>query len=273
MHIDLIEALRCPSPHAEGWLVAAAEHTESRRIVRGTLGCPVCRREWRIEEGVLWFDANDRAAPASDRASPASSPHAREGHASEVHDPEAGDDEVRDPEAGDPEARDPEAGDDEARDPEARDPEAGHPDARESEALRTAALLDLREPHGHVLLAGDAARVSDALHVSTAVSVLAVNVTSAIGAGHSVIHTATPLRLGVGTLRGARVDLAHATPGWLDVLVAAITRGGRLAAPAQVPVPVGVEELARDDREWVAEVRAAASGLVPLRRGGDPMAR
>jgi hypothetical protein len=69
------------------------------------------------------------------------------------------------------------------------------------------------------------------------------------------------------------VDLAHATPAWLDVLVAAITRGGRLVAPAQVPVPLGVEELARDDHEWVAEVRASASGLVPLRRGGDPMAR
>jgi uncharacterized protein YbaR (Trm112 family) len=278
MHIDLIETLRCPSPHAEGWLVAAAEYTESRRIVRGTLGCPVCQREWRIEGGVLWFDGDERAAPTSHVALLATSPQAPEGHAIEAGDADAGDAEAGDAEAGDAEAGDAEAGDAEAGDAEVGDAEAGKaavgdPDARVSEALRTAALLDLREPHGHVLLAGDAARVSDALHVSTAVSVLAVNATSAIGAGHSVVHTLTPLRLGVGTLRGARVDLAHATPAWLDVLVAAITRGGRLVAPAQVPVPLGVEELARDDHEWVAEVRASASGLVPLRRGGDPMAR
>ncbi|MDE3054540.1 MAG: hypothetical protein KGJ70_11690, partial [Gemmatimonadota bacterium] len=43
--------------------------------------------------------------------------------------------------------------------------------------------------------------------------------------------------------------------------------GGRLVAPARLPVPAGVTELARDEAVWVAERDAGAGGLVPLARG------
>jgi hypothetical protein len=56
MFIDLVDALRCPRPHAETWLVAAALEMRGRCLVRGTLGCPICQAEFAIEQGVALFD-------------------------------------------------------------------------------------------------------------------------------------------------------------------------------------------------------------------------
>src|SRR6476661_547648 len=53
MFIELVDALRCPVPHEESWLVAAATRTEARHIVEGTLGCPVCAAEYDIRDGVV----------------------------------------------------------------------------------------------------------------------------------------------------------------------------------------------------------------------------
>ena len=61
MFAELIDALRCPRPHEDSWLVAFAERTEDRDIVAGTLGCPVCQAEYAIVDGVVRFAA---AAPA-----------------------------------------------------------------------------------------------------------------------------------------------------------------------------------------------------------------
>ncbi len=55
MFIELLELLRCPSDHDESRLIVAAERTESRHIMEGTLGCPVCGAEFRIENGVALF--------------------------------------------------------------------------------------------------------------------------------------------------------------------------------------------------------------------------
>ncbi len=55
MFIELVDALRCPVPHGESWLVAAAVRMESRHIVAGTLGCPVCSAEYPIRDGVVDF--------------------------------------------------------------------------------------------------------------------------------------------------------------------------------------------------------------------------
>lgn len=56
MFTELVDRLRCPRPHADSWLVAATDVVERRRIVRGTLGCPVCAAEYPIEGGVARFD-------------------------------------------------------------------------------------------------------------------------------------------------------------------------------------------------------------------------
>jgi len=56
MFVELIEYLRCPREHAETTLVASADETEARHIVRGALGCPVCGAEFSIENGITVFE-------------------------------------------------------------------------------------------------------------------------------------------------------------------------------------------------------------------------
>ncbi|MEP6690152.1 MAG: hypothetical protein ABJD07_03290 [Gemmatimonadaceae bacterium] len=52
MFIELVDRLRCPREHAPDWLVAAPLEMRGRDIVRGVLGCPTCRTEYRVERGV-----------------------------------------------------------------------------------------------------------------------------------------------------------------------------------------------------------------------------
>lgn len=56
MFIDLIETLRCPRPHEDSWLVGAFDELSDRDVRAGRLGCPVCRAEYPIVEGVVHFD-------------------------------------------------------------------------------------------------------------------------------------------------------------------------------------------------------------------------
>lgn len=65
MNIELIDRLRCPAVHEDSWLVAAATRTVDRRIVEGTLGCPVCGAEYAIRAGAVWFGGADAPAVAS----------------------------------------------------------------------------------------------------------------------------------------------------------------------------------------------------------------
>ena len=57
MFIELVDSLRCLTPHEETWLVAAASRMDGRHIVEGMLGCPICRREYAIRGGTGWFTA------------------------------------------------------------------------------------------------------------------------------------------------------------------------------------------------------------------------
>lgn len=68
MFIELTEALRCPRTHDEAYLVCIPLEMDGRRVTRGGLGCPVCRAEYPIVEGVVWF-----AAPGSARLLPSAS--------------------------------------------------------------------------------------------------------------------------------------------------------------------------------------------------------
>lgn len=55
MHVNVIELLRCPAGHAESSLVASAMRQIERRIIDGSLGCPVCGAEYPIRNGVADF--------------------------------------------------------------------------------------------------------------------------------------------------------------------------------------------------------------------------
>ena len=63
MFVELLELLRCPNPHEESPLIASAERTEHRHLVQGTLGCPVCRSEFRVMDGVVVFGAGPVMPP------------------------------------------------------------------------------------------------------------------------------------------------------------------------------------------------------------------
>lgn len=71
MFVEIVDALRCPRPHEESWLVLAARRTDDRHVLEGTLGCPVCRAEYPIHDGIADFadaGAHDRVSAATIRA-------------------------------------------------------------------------------------------------------------------------------------------------------------------------------------------------------------
>lgn len=218
MHVDLVESLRCPRPHEDGWLVASADTVVERRIIRGVIGCPQCAEEWPVVDGALRM--RGESAPVVEQTSTTcdSSTLAEPGQ-------------------------------------------------------RLAAQLDLIDGRGAIVLAGEYARLADTVQQLTGVIVLAVNPPPDVADAHSRLFVDAALPLGVGSVRAIALDAAHVVGDWPTSAVRAVERGGRLVAPAKVRLPGNVTELARDGVEWVGEVRVAASGLVPLRRSGDPLAR
>jgi uncharacterized protein YbaR (Trm112 family) len=53
LHLDLVDVLRCPGDHDQGHVVVLPETVRGRMMISGTIGCPVCRAEYRVDEGVL----------------------------------------------------------------------------------------------------------------------------------------------------------------------------------------------------------------------------
>ena len=74
MFIELVDTLRCPRAHEESWLVLAAARIEARHIQEGTLGCPICRAEFSVRDGVADFrlDSPGNAAEGPQLAASAS---------------------------------------------------------------------------------------------------------------------------------------------------------------------------------------------------------
>lgn len=134
------------------------------------------------------------------------------------------------------------------------------------EVLRIRALLDLSEAGGTIALAGQAATLASAIEDEADVHVLVVNPGAAAEhrAGQSTLLVRDRIPLARGSLRGAVVGEDRATPAMLGGLASALRVGGRLVAPVATQLPFGVEELARDDRQWVAVKHDAASAPVQL---------
>ena len=137
----------------------------------------------------------------------------------------------------------------------------------EDEVLRARALLDLSEAGGVVAAFGSAAAVSAALEDSAECTMIQVNPTGApLGPGVSTLWVDDRVPIAPDSLRAALVG-EDVSPALLSSFVAAIRPKGRLVAPAELPVPEGVSELARDDRQWVASRSGGRiSPPVPLQR-------
>ncbi len=56
MYIELTEYLRCPEEHEEQtYLVLVPQVMEGRAVTAGSVGCPVCKNEYAIADGVTRF--------------------------------------------------------------------------------------------------------------------------------------------------------------------------------------------------------------------------
>jgi hypothetical protein len=73
----------------------------------------------------------------------------------------------------------------------------------------------------------------------------------------SVIYAGGAVPLGAESVRAVATDAP-------EVVVRALRGRGRIVAPAETAVPVGVRELARDERYWVGERESVASSPVQL---------
>lgn len=142
----------------------------------------------------------------------------------------------------------------------------------EEEALRLAAQLDLAEPRGYAVLVGATAAHGPVVATMTDVQLLLVDPPAGIGMGHGLSGLTMPdgavtMPVAHGSARGIVLD-SSATPELARAAVDVLRPTGRLVGPVCLPVPEGVTELARDDREWVAERNpvAASSGIISLVR-------
>ena len=213
MHSELVDTLRCLSVHEESWLVAAADETEGRHIMRGLLGCPVCHARYPIAHGIADFGGGARV-------------------------PVALDDE---------------------------DASSG-----EDAAIRLAAMLDLTDSSGYVILVGSWTRLGAALREVVPVMVLAVNPhpDAEIGDGVSGVTTLDRIPVAASSARAIAYDApgpAGEQPLELAAALGAVRPGGRVVAAAAVGVPEEVAIVARDAGHWVA-TRTSGAPLIRLVR-------
>lgn len=216
MFIELVDALRCPVPHEESWLVASATRMEARHIVEGLLGCPVCHAQYPVRNGVADFRLAGHAPASSPARSPTDAPRA-EGAA----------------------------------------------------AVRLAAFLGLSDALGFAVLLDEWGAQASALRELVETPLMLVDPPAGTEGepGISVVLSDGVPPLAAGAARGTAVGASG--PERAAAAVRLTRVGGRLVAPAALPLPDGVREIARDDALWVGEKEPERSPLVALhvRRG------
>ncbi len=151
------------------------------------------------------------------------------------------------------------AGADGAHEPPPADPE---------QAMRLAAFLNLSGGGGYAVLFGGWTRYAAGVLALAETHLLLVNPEPGvvIGPGLSGMLVDTGLPVAPGSARALALD-AGSGPELLAAALRGVQARGRVLAPAGLPLPDGVTELARDTSVWVAERDTPASGLVSLSRG------
>lgn len=132
--------------------------------------------------------------------------------------------------------------------------------------MRLAALLDLSDPRGFLLLVGRWAARARALQSIVGNQLLLVNPPPGVagGGGVSVLKVSErlPLPLAAWTARAAALDSGITLSA--DRLAAVVRPGGRVVGPVALPVPAGVREIARDAVAWVGERETSPRRTVSL---------
>jgi hypothetical protein len=136
------------------------------------------------------------------------------------------------------------------------------PDA--AEAMRIAAALGLTEPQQIAVLHGRWGTHAPLVRAFSPAQIIVLDPATSIEPGDGVsVIVAGAAPFARDSVNGIAIDAASPTDAGTS-LVAALRRGGRMLAPSALPVPPGLNELARDDEVWVAE---RLGDVVPLRRG------
>jgi hypothetical protein len=139
------------------------------------------------------------------------------------------------------------------------------PSERTAALDRLIALLGLAEPGGAVLLTGEYASHAPALALRCELAVVtdrAVRDRALEDPVSAIVGFGDAIPFGDGTFRAAALGAAT-TPAQAAEATRCIVTGGRLVGAVTLSLPAGARELARDEREWVAEtdVRATIVGL------------
>ena len=137
-------------------------------------------------------------------------------------------------------------------------------------SLKLAAMLDVTDPSGYVILMGRWTRSAASLRAIVPVPIIALNPMPDVEMGNGVSGVSAVVRVPVlaGTARAVALD-AHSYAAHDALLlrsaVASVKPGGRVVGPVLLPVPDDVREILRDDAHWVGE-RAGGRPLLQLAR-------
>jgi hypothetical protein len=74
MHIELTEMLRCPESHREDVMVLSTGEMMGRMVRFGIVGCPVCRKEFLITNGIVDFTRTGKGEAGSGPPRPPAPP-------------------------------------------------------------------------------------------------------------------------------------------------------------------------------------------------------
>ena len=266
MHLELVELLRCPVPHAPGVLVASADVIANRYVSEGLLGCPGCYAEYVIRGGVTRFVSgvslsDRRESPANAANSEQAVNDANGAQAANAANSEQAANAANGARA-------------------ANDVNDERPNNYSLAAMRLAAQLGLSTGRSVFALVGYDVMTMVAMREIVAARVLLLNPSQFDAAAFAsqqlqsvplvapvgVISCGAVLPLVPAKFDGLAVHAAHALPGLLEQAATALRIGGRLVAPVQATIPVGMRELVRDEHVWVAERESVASAPISLRR-------
>jgi uncharacterized protein YbaR (Trm112 family) len=134
------------------------------------------------------------------------------------------------------------------------------------QGVRIAAFLELTDAKGFAILSGTWGAQTDPVQRVADTPLLLVNPpVNFAGEPAGVLLFGEKLPLAPLSARAAALDGAMSA-SQIASLVAAVRQGGRLIGPASMPVPAGVNEVARDETLWVGE-KPGAVRFVELKRG------
>lgn len=118
-------------------------------------------------------------------------------------------------------------------------------------AMRLAAFLELTDPRGFAVLSGAWCAHAEPLSRLVETPLVLVNPPegAVLDGASAVLATGGPVPIAEGAARALALD----TNAVRADTVAVVRTGGRVVAPANVPTPPSLREIARDGQDWVAE--------------------